>query len=551
MNKELQMRTWQLLAILLLITGGVFATAGRTHAAPSLQGVGESVGLFGTVTAIVGTTIFLDTGNTVATDENTRFLVPGVDDASLADISITDRLAIVALKLEGGSLLALDVMSTPEEPVNTDHVLGVVTGTEDGLVTLTDEQGNPFTLELPAWVTVGVGDFLILTVASALDGDAGERAASDVASVEDVIDRLAEDIEKAIDEAKDLLRALLGSNGNQHLTALVNAIEHASDESREALEAALNSTHSNLEEKYHGAGVEGPYVKVRGFITAATSTSVTIDDIDDGEVTLTITEATEIEDPIAVGDFVKAKYNLEDVAKEIEIRSDKIEFEGTVATSTPTLLVLEDGASFVINDDTEMEGDPVTGDMVAIDAAPDGGVFVAVEIKVEDDEAEYEEEAPEFEFKGTITALPATSTPMKVDGLPVLITSGTEVKGTLALGAKVKVKVVLDDGLVVALKIEVKEPGYDEDGEDEYADIEFEGIVESFDLSATSSPNVVLVGGPSLFTDGATRFKGTLHVGAEVEVKADMLPDGRLLAIKIEVEERDEDNSGEGSSGDH
>ena len=93
--------------------------------------MGESVGLFGTVTAIVGTTIFLDTGNTVATDENTRFLVPGVDDASLADISITDRLAIVALKLEGGSLLALDVMSTPEEPVNTDHVLGVVTGTED------------------------------------------------------------------------------------------------------------------------------------------------------------------------------------------------------------------------------------------------------------------------------------------------------------------------------------------------------------------------------------------------------------------------------------
>ena len=549
MNNERHIKTWRLLAILLLIVGTLTVGVGRTHAAPLLQGEGTRIGLFGTVTAIVDTTIVLDSGDTVATDEDTRFFVPGVDDASLADISVADRLAIVAVELEDGSLLALDIMSTPEEPVNTDHVLGVVTGDEDGLVTLTDEQGNTFTLELPPGVAVAVGDYL--TVVSGLNGDAGELSASDVATVEDVIDRLADDIEEAIDEAKDLLRELLGNNGDQYLTALVNTIEHASDEAKDALEAALNSTHSHLEEKYHGAGVDGPYVKVKGFITASTSTSVTVDSIDDGELTLEITEATEIEDTIAVGDFVKVKYNLDLVAKKIELRSDKLEFEGAVATSTPSLLVLEDGTSFAIDDGTEIEGDLVPEAYVEVKARPGSGAFYALKIKVEGED-EDEDEGEEYKFKGPITALSPDDGPpteLQVSGfpLPVMITSGTEIKGDLMEGAKVKVEVTDEGDHVNALVIEVKEPEYDEDEEDEYADIEFEGIVESFDLSATSAPNVVLVDGPSLFTDGDTRYKGTLFVGAEVEVKAEMLPDGTLLAVKIEVEAY-EDNSGEGSA---
>ena len=399
---------------------------------------------------------------------------------------------------------------------------------------------------------MAVGD--LLTVVSDLDVDAGDLAATDVASVEDVIDRLAEDIEEAIDEARDLLQELLGSNGDQHLTALVNAIEHASDEAKDDLEAALNSTHSHLEEKYHGAGVKGPHIKVKGFVTATTSASVTIAAIGGGEVMLTITEATNIEDPISVGEFVEVKYNLELVAAKIGLRSDKFEYEGTVVSATSTVLMLEDGTSFEFNDETKIKGDLVEGAEVEVKARPDSGYFVATEIKVEDYEAEYEEVEPEeFEFKGTITALfpedgPPTTTEVSGFPLPIMITSETEIKGDLIVGAKVKVEVTQEGDIVNALKIEVKEPGHDEGEEDEYADIEFDGIVESFDLSATSSPTVVLVDGSSLFTDGDTRFKGTVFVGAEVEVKAEILPDGRLLAVKIEVEEAYEDNSGEGSS---
>ena len=144
------MRFWHILVALALIAGTLSPMATRVHAGPAAAEGGGQLGLFGTVVAIVARTIVLDSGNTVATDEDTRFLVPGVDDANLGHISINDRLAIVAAELGDGSLLALDIMSTPEEPVNTDHVLGVVTGSEDGFVTLADEQGNTLTLELPS-----------------------------------------------------------------------------------------------------------------------------------------------------------------------------------------------------------------------------------------------------------------------------------------------------------------------------------------------------------------------------------------------------------------
>ena len=539
-------RFWHILVAVALVAATLSPMATRVHAGPAVADEGRHLGLFGTVVAIVGPTVILDGGDTVATDEDTRYFVPSVDEATLADISFNDRLAIVAVELGDRSLLALDIMSTPEEPVNTDHVIGVVTGFEDGLITLTDEQGKTFTLELPPGVAVAVGD--LLTVVSGLAGDAGELTASDVATVEDVIDRLAEDIEEARDEAKDLLRELLSDNGDGYLTALVDALNEVSEELKDALEAALNAAESDLEEKYQGAGVEGPYVKVRGFVTSSTSTSVTIDSIDDGGLTLEITGATNIEEPISVGDFVSAKYNLELVAKKIELRSDKLEFEGAVATSAPTLLVLDGGTSFAIGDGTEIKGNLVPEAYVEVKARPGSGAFYTLKIKIED-----ENEGEEYKFKGTLKALSPKDGPLteiQVSGfpLPVMITSGTEIKGDLMVGAKVKVEVTQEGDHVNALVIEVKEPEYDEDEEYEDADIEFEGIVASFDLSATSSPNVVLVDGPSLFTDGDTRFKGALYVGAEVEVKAEMLPDGGLLAVKIKVEEADEDNSGEGSS---
>ena len=164
------MRTWHLIGtftgILLAVVALSFATAGRANAAPLLQVAGPqqaTVGLFGTISAIVTTTaatstIILDGGEVVATNASTTFIVPDVDAATLADITVGDRVAILAI--EDGGLVALDVSVIPDEPVSTVHVLGVVTESGDGLITLTDSQGNTTTVALPEGTIVNLGDFL-------------------------------------------------------------------------------------------------------------------------------------------------------------------------------------------------------------------------------------------------------------------------------------------------------------------------------------------------------------------------------------------------------
>ncbi len=531
------MNTRRLIGILLLIPIVAFATMGSTFASPLVQEEGERVGLFGTVTAVVDGTILLDGGEIVATDEGTRFLTPGVGQTSLADIGVGDRLAIIGVEQEDGSLLALHVLSTPDEAVNTTHVLGVVTEVMDRLITLTDNQGNPFTVELPPGAAVGVGDFI--TVVSGPGGEAGQLPAQAVANITDVLDRLANDIDQAVGRAQERLQELLGENGDEQLTALLNALERASGRAKGALEAALNSTHSHLKGQYQGAGVKGPFVKVEGFITELEvdggSGTVTIDSIDDGGVTLDISGGTQIKAPIAVGDFVKARYNLDLEAQKIEIESDKLTFEGMIDSFTLDLLVLDDGTTFVIDGGTEVEGSLVAGAEAKVKARPVGGSLLALEIEVKGEKGEKVkyESGGEVELKGTITAL--SDTEIKVDGLPILTTPDTEVKGTLALDAGVKVEATIVDGALVALKIKVEEPGVGElevEGEEHDEDeIEFNGIITAI----ISDTEIEVDGLPVLITPD-TEVKGTLFEGAEVKVEAEQ-PDGTLIATRIRVEE--------------
>ncbi len=234
------MKTRHLVTVLLLVVALVLTTTAGAFAAPLLQGEGSRVGLFGTVSTVLDGTIILDGGEIVATDENTGFLVPGVENANLADIALGDRVAVIALEFEDGSLLALEVLLIPEEPVDNDHVIGVVTGTEDGLVIITDDEGNEITIELPEGATVAIGD--LLTVVSSPGKGADKRSAKAIAAIDDVIERLIEDIEDATEEAVERIKGLLEDNGDEKLTALANALEHAAEQAKEALEAALNAS---------------------------------------------------------------------------------------------------------------------------------------------------------------------------------------------------------------------------------------------------------------------------------------------------------------------
>ena len=530
MDKKAHRMTWRRLGLIFLAVVMTFAIIGGTYAAPLLQNGGVRVGLFGTVTALADTTIILDDGQIVATDENTLFLVPGMGNASLANIDQGDRLAIVAVEIDDGSLLALDVLVVPDEPVSNTHIIGVVTDTENGVITLTDNQGTAYTLELPEGEVAKVGDSL--TVVSSEDEETGELVAKDVATINDVIDRLTGEIQHATGKALERLQRLLEDNGDERLTALVNAIINASEEAQATLQAVLEEAQLELEETYQGVGVsEGPSVKVKGFITALDLDSgigtVTIRSIDDGEVTLDITAATEIQDPIEVGDFVKAKYNLDELAVLIKLEQDQLTFEGTIDSFSDTELVL-DGRTFVIETETDTEGALVVGAEATIDALPVRGSFVARYIKVEVEGEEYELE--EYRLEGTITTI-ISDTEIEVDGLTVLITLDTEIDGTLSEDAEVEVRATSDNDSVVALYIKVKERS--ESGEEEAAvwEIEFEGTI-----SELISNVEIVVDDLTVLITPDTDIDGPLLEDSEVVVRG-VMSDGKLIATEIKVEE--------------
>ena len=233
------MRTWPLFFVVLMAVGAIIFTSGRVNAAPGspaapsdaapAQQVSEpTIGLFGTVSAIVvststTSTIVLDGGEVVAIDASTAFSVPDVDDAGLADIAVGDRVAIVAVT--NGGTVALSVTAIPGAPVSTIHLLGIVTATGQGTITLTDAGGATTTISVPSGTVANLGDFL--TVIAVQEGDI--LTATEITSIDEIVAKLAEEIETATGETLAVLQQLLEANGDQQLTALVEALEEVED----------------------------------------------------------------------------------------------------------------------------------------------------------------------------------------------------------------------------------------------------------------------------------------------------------------------------------
>ena len=139
----------------------------------------------------------------------------------------------------------------------------------------------------------------------------------------------------------------------------------------------------------------------------------------------------------------------------------------------------------------------------------------------EDEEDGDDEDESDIEFERSITALSATE--IEVDGFgPILVATTTVIRGNLFLGAEVEVKAVISNGDYVATRIKVENELEIEDG-----------IV----ASATSTA-LVLADGTTFTIDDDTRIRGTLAIGARVEIEAEIQPDGSLLATRIRVERR-------------
>ncbi|MBI2859517.1 MAG: hypothetical protein HYX90_10600 [Chloroflexi bacterium] len=84
----------------------------------------------GTVDSVTGTTIKLKSGQTVLVDDKTKYLVPGKQDASLADVVPGSNIIAQVIRTEAGAL-ALRVHVTPDRPAPVTHS-GTVTAYEEG-----------------------------------------------------------------------------------------------------------------------------------------------------------------------------------------------------------------------------------------------------------------------------------------------------------------------------------------------------------------------------------------------------------------------------------
>ena len=136
------------------------------------------------------------------------------------------------------------------------------------------------------------------------------------------------------------------------------------------------------------------------------------------------------------------------------------------------------------------------------------------------------------ELEGYITAF-TSSTRFAVNGVAVDATGVARLPAGLALGQRVEVEGVLDNGTLVAREVELED---DDDGDDD--GLEIEGRITSVDPAAQA----FVVRGVTIRHGAGTRFKGgtpaRIAVGVKVEVKGQLSPDGAtLLASEVEFDD--------------
>jgi RNase P/RNase MRP subunit p29 len=172
----------------LLVAGLLFTAWGGAVWAKGTDSRGL---LRGTVTVIEGATLVIATPQgeqSVLTNEKTVFLVPGVEAATLADVTLGDYVVVRARPAEDGTLLATAVMVVPAGQQGDVVLRGLVTAVEGTTLTvrtrrqrdiavLTDEQTlfHVPGLEDPTVADVQVGR--IVLALGRLEGDESFRAA--------------------------------------------------------------------------------------------------------------------------------------------------------------------------------------------------------------------------------------------------------------------------------------------------------------------------------------------------------------------------------------
>lgn len=235
-----------------------------------------------------------------------------------------------------------------------------------------------------------------------------------------------------------------------------------------------------------------------------------------------LTEETFVEDGITVGSrvLVTGVIHREDddspsdgqlFAERItllEEDTNPFEFTGLVESISDTLWVIS-GVDIVVNEHTEITGDPVVGDFVHVEGRIlEDGTWLAREIKKV-------ETSERFELIGTVESI----APWIVAGTSFEVNEFTHIEPGILVGSLVRVTGrILEDGTWLARSIELL---------DESNTLVFIGIVDSID------PWVV--NGLSLTTDANSQIDEGIVVNSLVRVTVLIQLDGTWLIQRMEL----------------
>ena len=212
-------------------------------------------GFFGTVKVKTANSITLDTkqGEVVLTlNADTQYWDPPKRDATLADVNVGDRVAVLAQDSLAKRVLVIP--AKPAKPLRL-QIAATVTGVEGNVITLTN--GGTFAVELPAGLAgrVQVGD--VLTIALLRTPGVEKYLASGMMKGEELRERLnsfgdkvkgnkPQNDEERGRQSQDLeeLGTLLRQNMERHEDMMNKVMEKAPSQARGALQKAIeNSRH--------------------------------------------------------------------------------------------------------------------------------------------------------------------------------------------------------------------------------------------------------------------------------------------------------------------
>ncbi len=223
-------------------------------------------------------------------------------------------------------------------------------------------------------------------------------------------------------------------------------------------------------------------------------------------------------------------------------RKRKVELEGVIQEVLADGTLVIDGIQVSIVELTELEGDPVAGDYVELEAflAKDGSLTARELDSKGTLEADEVPELSEVRIEGTIERINDDGT-LVVNGITVATTTLSEIRGQLTAGGSVKIEGVLqEDGTLLASEIRGEGRRATASG----SEVDVEGLVDAVNRDENGRPVSIVVDGLTIAVEALTRIDGAPGQGSRVRVKG-IVRDGLFLAGRIDVKEVDEDEERE------